>query len=431
MTLISRLKNGVSAAASGFFGGTGQPFTSWFGGWVRHIRPTQAGTKVDEEIALGVSAVWGCTSLLADAVSSLPINVVKVEGITTTIQETHPAQQLLNRGANSDMSTMQVLNVAMVHLGIWSNAFIEVVRDSRNNPRFLYPVLPSQCQPIMATGLPYDIIEYYQVTSGGMTRRVDPEDMIHIKGHSVYGFTGYPLINAMRESIGLALAQEGFGARYFRNDAKSGGFISVPNAKVSPASKKALQESMSSGGEDDDGTGMGGLDNAHKIKVLEGGAKYIPVTISPNDSQFLESRGFQIAEVCRFYRVPLVKMDSSAATAWGSGIEQLEIGFVTDTIIPLTRRVEDELTRKLLTEKDQNAGVKIKINVGARIRGDMNARANYAASSITNGWQTRNEVRAAEGLNPLPGLDEPLVPLNMQTIKESETNANDPDPLAS
>lgn len=429
MTLISRLKNGVSAVASGLFGG--QPLTSWFGGWVRHIRPTQAGTKVDEQIALGVSAVWGCTSLLADAVSSLPINVVKVTGLKTEMLEDHPAQMLLNRGANSDMSTMQVLNVAMVHLGIWSNAFIEIVRDSRNNPRFLYPVLPSQCAPIMATGVPYEIIDYYQVTSGGITRNVDPQDMIHIKGHSVYGYSGYPIIEAMRESIGLALAQEGFGARYFRNDAKSGGFITVPNAKISPASKKALQESMSSGGEDDDGTGLGGLDNAHKIKVLEGGAKYVPVTIAPNDSQFLESRGFQIAEVCRFYRVPLIKMDSGAATAWGSGIEQLEIGFVTDTIIPLARRVEDELTRKLLTEKDQNAGVKIKLNVGARIRGDMTARANYAAQSITNGWQTRNEVRASEGLNPLPGLDEPLVPLNMQTIKESETNDDQTDPLAS
>lgn len=386
---------------------------------------TNAGTRVNEEFALGVSAVWSAVTLLADSVSSNRINVVQVEEDTATVLRDHPTARLFRRGPNSDMSTMMLLYVMQAHLGIWSNAYVEIIRNARGRAIALRPLMPTETWPLVDETLPYDVVIEYQNTHNGISRRLQPEDVIHIRGHTTDGVSGYPLIQAMREAIGLAMAQEGFGARFFKNDSRSGGFVSVPNSKVSPKSKKALQDSMSSGGEGDEGEGQGGLDNAWKVKVLEGGARFIPTTITPEQGQFLASRGFQIAEVARFYRVPLVKLDSSASTAWGSGIEQLEIAFVTDTLLPLVRRFEDELTRKLITSREREEGVMIKINIRDRIMGDMQARAELNSTYVSHGILSRNEVRVEEGYNPVDGLDEMLVPLNMAPATETTETDNE------
>ena len=258
----------------------------------------------------------------------------------------------------------------------------------------------------------------YENTHNGKTRRLDPEDVLHVRGHTLNGVEGYPLLTAMREAVGLALAQEGFGARFFRNDARSGGFIMTPETNLNPHTKKAMQNELSSG-DTDQGEGQGGLDNAFKPKILDAGAKFVPTSITPNEGQFLESRAFQVQEIARFYRVPLVKLDSSSSTAWGSGIEQLEIAFVTDTLLPLVKRYEDELTRKLIPPRQRDQGVRVRINVSDRIMGDMKDRAEYFSKLGTLGAITRNEIRAREGYNPIAGLDEPLTPVNMQNADET------------
>ncbi len=386
--------------------------------------PTLAGTRVNEQFALGVSSVWSAVTLLADAIMTTRISVVQIEGDTETQLPDHPTARMFRRGANTDTSIAMLLYTMQAHNGIWSNAYVEIIRNARNEATALYPLMPTETWPLVDADLPYDVIIGYDNTHNGKTRKLNPEDVLHVRGHTPNGVEGYPILNAMRESIGLALAQEGFGARFFRNDSRSGGFITVPNARIDPKSRKALANSLASG-DDDEGEGQGGLDNAWKVKVLEGGAKYVPTTITPNEGQFLESRGFQVAEVARFYRVPLVKLDATASTAWGSGIEQLEINFVTDTLLPLVKRYEDEMTRKLIPPRQREQGVRVRLNIAERIMGDMQARGEYYSSGINAGWMTRNEARAKEGLNPIDGLDEPLTPVNMQ----SGTDANNEDIL--
>jgi hypothetical protein len=175
------------------------------------------------------------------------------------------------------------------------------------------------------------------------------------------------------------------------------------------------------------------------VKVLEEGTKFLPTTVSPEDSQFLGSREFQLAEVARIYRVSLVLLSSlQGSTVWGTGIEQLMIGFVTWTLGPWIKRWEEELGRKLLTEDERAAGFYVKFNVNALLRGDMAARAGFYKAGIVDGWLTRNEVRGLEDRNDLPGLNEPLMQANMmlasmagQEEPDDRSASNEPDDDAS
>jgi HK97 family phage portal protein len=148
---------------------------------------------------------------------------------------------------------------------------------------------------------------------------------------------------------------------------------------------------------------QGGLDNAHRMKILEEGMKFNATTVPPEDAQFLMTRQFQVEEIARLYGVPLHMLQSqSKTTSWGSGIAQMSQGFVTYTVAPWLVKWEQELDRKLLTEAEIKDGFYIKHNVGALLRGDPATRADYytKARNAQTGWMTRNEVRALEDLNP-------------------------------
>jgi HK97 family phage portal protein len=215
-----------------------------------------------------------------------------------------------------------------------------------------------------------------------------------------------------REAVGLGLAMERFGAKFFANDTKSGGFIQYPG-RLGPQAQQNLQESLDE---------QGGLSNAHRVKVLEEGAKFVQTTIPPEDAQFLGSREFQIAEIARIYNVPLWMIQShEKTTSWGSGIEQMGLGFVRYTLQPWLVRWEQEANRKLFTRQEREAGYFVKFNVSALERGDTSARINYYASGIQNGWLNRNEARAKEEMNEEDGLGEFLEPRNMQPQGGEET----------
>lgn len=389
-------------------------------GFIRHIGPTNAGMTVDDYVAQSLSAVWGCVSFLGDSMAQLPIGLYRKDGAVRTEVTDHPVAALLARGFNLDLSTTMGVYTGQTQIGITGNTYLRIVRGANGEPEALYFLDPYGTKPVLVEDAPYDLIQQYDTTYRGRSFTYAPEDIVHIVGHTTRGVFGVSPITAAREAIGLGLAQEKFGSKFFGNDAKSGGFLIQP-ADTNARSKRQRQDAMASG----DGDGQGGPDLAHRPKVLDPGVKYIPVTISPEDSQFLESRAFQVAEICRFYRVPLVFMDSSAATAWGSGIEHLKIGFVEFSINPLVSRWTGELTRKLLTDKERAEGLRVEMNSAALLRGDMESRGEYINKRILNGSLTRNEARGMEGDNPLPGLDIPLMPVNMTDGREPPKNDAD------
>jgi HK97 family phage portal protein len=373
--------------------------------------PTNSGVRVTDHLAQTLSAVWACGSLLADTVSQAPVGLFRRDGdnVTKIDPKDHPVAALFDRGFNADLSTTMAVYTGQSQIGIGGNSYFKIARDRDGSPMSLHLLDPYTTFPRLADNVPYDIVKDYESNYMGRSFVYDPSDIVHVRGHTTRGVIGLSPIGAAREAIGLGLAQEKFGSKFFGNDAKSGGFI-IQTGETNARQKRQKQQSLIS---DEDG-GQGGPELAHVPKVLDPGSKYIPVTISPEDSQFLESRAFQVAEIARFYRVPLVFLDSSSATAWGSGIEQLKIGFVELTINPLSDRWADELTRKLLTPEEQAEGYYVDLDTGVLLLGDMKSRGEFYSKAIQAGWLVRNEARKRERMNPLPGLDLPLMPVNMQ-----------------
>jgi len=221
------------------------------------------------------------------------------------------------------------------------------------------------------------------------------------------------IIGEQREMLGATLAAQRFGSRFFANGAHAGGLLSFPG-KINDPDKIRRQIEKKTGGE-----------NAHRLLVLDGDAKYQQFAVPPEDAQFLQTREFEVDEIGRMFRLPLHFLNKMGQATFNN-LEMMGTHFVQFTMMPWIVRWEQELTRKLLTPDEIADGLVFKFNVAALIRGDIKTRSEVHAKGIQNGWVTRNEVRAFEDMNPLEGLDDPLVPLNLKVVGEepAQTDGN-------
>lgn len=355
---------------------------------------TKAGVGVSTYNSITMPAVWACQTLIADTLANLPVDVYQQVGRRKEPRPDHPAAQLLSNIGNTDMGPKVLMNAGQAHVLGWGNGYLEVERDGNGLPRQLWPLLPDRTDPEVRIRDGERELRYLTNVDGQRVP-IRPANVIHIRGFTLDGIHGMSPITAARHAIGLGMAMEEFGSKFFANDAKSGGFLQHPG-QLSPVAKENIKDSISEAGE--------GLTEAHRVKILEEGMKFVATTVSPEDSQFLESREFQIAEVARMYRVPLVLINSHQKdTAWGTGIEQLMIGFVVWTITPWVGRWEEELNRKLLTERDRKDGYYIKFNLNALLRGDLAARGDFYEKGFGK-WLTSDDIREKEDMNPEPSL---------------------------
>lgn len=384
----------MSFAASLFgvsFGPSGSMGSSGF--WVTQSAPlaTFAGVQVDERIALQVTAVYRAVALISEAVAMLPIDVLqKTEGRREE-QSDHPVAQLL-RNPNPLMNTVDLRSTLQAHALQYGNAYMDVSRTEGGRPIELWPLLPDRTRAVGVDGAEGRSIVYRTLIDGTVFE-IAPADIAHIHGLAFDGLRGYSPLHLAKQAIGLALGLEEYGAKFFGNDAKSGGFLEHPG-KLNDEAQKNLRDSMAQ---------QGGIDNAHRIKILEEGMKFNATTIAPEDAQFLMTRTFQVEEIARLYGVPLHMLQShSKTTSWGSGIAQMSLGFLIYTLEPWLVRWEQELGRKLFTEAEVADGYYLKHNVNALLRADAVSRARFytAALNRATGWLARDEVRALEDMNP-------------------------------
>lgn len=385
------------------------------GGWLstRLGLPTWAGTTVTPQSALGQTAVYSAIGIISDVAAQLPIDIFQKDGEKRVPLDAPVLSDLLNVRPNTFMSAITFRNTIQAHVLGWGNGYAEIERNGAGEPVGLWPLLPDRTCPVMKSGK-----LKYQTQIDGTTFILDPDNVLHISGMGFDGLKGYSPLELAREAIGLGFALEEHGGKFFANESRSGGFVQHPG-RLGDTGTKNLRDSVND---------QGGLDQAHRIKVLEEGAKFIATTIAPEDAQFLQTRGYQVEEVARLYRVPLFMLQShSKDTSWGSGLTQMSVGFVTYTMNPWLIRWEQEMDYKLLSEEQRAAGAYIKHNPTALLRGDPAARSTYytAALSPTTGWMGRNEVRALEDLNPEdPEETEPQTqiapPLDMPEDGEEE-----------
>lgn len=382
--------------------------------------PTDAGVSVSEHSALYSPTVFACVNRIANPIANFPVGIYQSDGNggSTPVTE-HPMSQRLGLRPNDFMSSRTLRKTTQGHALLWGNGYQEIERNARGEAVGLWPLLPDRTRPHRkGDGL------IYRTNIDGKTFEIDHGNVAHIMDLSHDGYIGYSQVAIARQALGMALALEKFGGKFFANDMKSGGFLMHPG-KLGPQGRQnvrgmggqptAAPENPAAAVER-----QGGLDNAHRVKVLEEGMKFIQTTIPPEDAQFLGTREFQTAEIARMYDVPLVMLQShEKSTSWGTGIEQLMLGFIRQTVAPWVQATEQEYSWKLFTPEERERGLFVKFNMNAILRGDMAARSAFYKAMFELGM-TINQILALEDMNGIGAEgDINFVSNNVQTLERA------------
>ena len=390
----------------------GSGYTFFFGG-------STSGKAVTERSAMQMTAVYSCVRILAEAVAGLPLNLYRYTedgGKEKAID--HPLYLLLHDEPNPEMSSFVFRETLMTHLLLWGNAYAQVIRNGKGEVIALYPLMPNK----MTVDRDSQGQLYYSYQRGtdeairdkNQTVILRPSDVLHIPGLGFDGLVGYSPIAMAKNAIGMAIACEEYGAKFFANGAAPGGVLEHPGTIKDP---QRVRESWQST--------FGGSGNANKIAVLEEGMKYTPIGISPEQAQFLETRKFQINEIARIFRVPPHMVGDLEKSSF-SNIEQQSLEFVKYTLEPWVIRWEQSIQRTLLTETEK-AQYFVKFNLEGLLRGDYQSRMNGYATARQNGWMSANDIRELENLDRIPaeeGGDLYLINGNMLPLCQAGAFAN-------
>lgn len=369
----------------------------WGGG------PTASGIDVTEVTALNYAAVWQAVTLIAGDIGSLPLVLYKRDknGGKTRYTD-HPLYEILHTSPNPEMSSMTVRETLAAHALTWGNGFCEIERDQGGRPIALWPFLPTQVQPFRNEALQ---LKYRVWSPTGRDVIIDPANMIHLHGLGFDGAVGYSVISKARESLGLLAASEKFGATFFGNGTTFGGALKHPKTLTDKA-QQSLRDSIESRHQ--------GPERAHRLLILEEGMSFERFGVDPNDAQFLETRQFQIAEVARWFNLPLHKLREMKDSSVRANIEQEALDYYVSTLRPWLVRFEMELNRKLISPRERYIQ-HIEFVLDGVLRGDMKSRYDSYAVGRQWGWLNVDEIRAFENLGPLPSGEgtKYLSPMNM------------------
>ena len=380
---------------------------------------TTSGKAVTERTAMQMTAVYSCVRVLAEAVAGLPLHLYRVrdDGGKEKALE-HPLYRLLHDEPNPEMSSFVFRETLMTHLLLWGNAYAQIIRNGRGEVAALYPLMPNK----MSVDRDANGQLYYSYDRGSDEAIRDdrsmvilrPSDVLHIPGLGFDGLVGYSPIAMAKNAIGMAIACEEYGAKFFANGAAPGGVLEHPGTLKDP---QRIRESWQAA--------FGGSSNSNKVAVLEEGLKYTPIAISPEQAQFLETRKFQINEIARIFRVPPHMVGDLEKSSF-SNIEQQSLEFVKYTLDPWVIRWEQSITRALLSHEEKSRYF-VKFNLEGLLRGDYQSRMNGYAIGRQNGWMSANDIRELENLDRIPaeeGGDLYLVNGNMLPLKDAGAFAN-------
>jgi HK97 family phage portal protein len=360
---------------------------------------TSSSLPVDPDIALTIGTVYACVRVLAETIASLPIRVYRSTANGRESVPTHSLNNVLGLTANAEQTAMELREFQMSSLGLRGNAYSLVRRSNRGGIGAIYPLKPKYMQ-ITRDSASRLVFDYTEPNNSGV---YSASQIWRIAALGSDGVTGLSPVALAKDSMALALATEKSAARVFSNGNQTSTILKFD---------KVLTEEQIERLRNQFSDNYAGYKNAHKPLILESGMDAVPIGMNSDEAQFLQSRKFQIAEIARWYRVPL-HMLNELDRATFSNIEHQSIEFVMHTIRPWLVRIEQTISRDLLTESDRAEGLYVAHSVEGLLRGDTKSRYEAYGKGIQDGWMNRNEVRKLENLNPVDGLEEYLVPLNM------------------
>ncbi len=353
---------------------------------------SDSGITVNESTSLKYSAVWNAVTIYSAAMATLPVNVFeKDDQGNKTERPNEPSARAINN-PNDVQSAATFRQTGMVHNLLWGNFYAAIARNGRGEPVDLTILHPRNTRPEIYNGRLTYVTRVEDVEI-----EIRPANMIHVPGLSTDGIEGLSVIGHAKNGIGLGLATEKFGNKFFKNGANLSGVIKHPGTFKDDDQKSKFRKDWQ--------TVYGGTDNALKTAVLEMGMEYERIGIPPEEAQFLETRKFGVNEIARWFNLPphMLK-DQDATSTSRSNNEQQALEFVIHSLRPWLVKWETEFERKLLREDQKRSGMwSIKFNANALLRGDTSAQATFIDTMIKNGVYSLNDGRRFLDLNTVEG----------------------------
>lgn len=381
-------------------------WTNMPGGFHPARMATQAGPTIDEDLALTYAAVWACTRLLAETIAMLPANVFERQGIDRAVADDLPAYDVIHNQPNSEMGAMPFREGRTMHQVNWGNGFAEIERNGFDQAVSMHPVHASRVRPA-TPGERAQGYRYRVINRDSADVKMRARDLLHMPGTlSEDGIWGKGVIQNARESIGFGLAIERHGATYFGSGAQPKAVVTLEGMRDKDTRRNYRAEWKE----------VHGSPDSSELAILPIGSTYTPMTISNEDSQFLETAKQRDIVVCQWYKVP-PHLIGLAQEGTFSNIEQRGIEFVIYSLMPLLRRQEVEYNLKLLTPEERKRFY-VEHNVAGLLRGDTKSRMDSYVLALQWGLMTINECRRLENLNSIgPAGDQHFVQLNMTTAE--------------
>ena len=362
--------------------------------------------------AMLLSAVYRCTEVISDSVAQLPLEPYRIDSDGCKIKFTsHPTYNLLNREPNKNMSKFTFLKTMVVSMLLTGNAYALIDRDEKGNAKALY-YIPTELVTILK---PQNITDTISYSITGMKSVVEDCNMIHILNFTSDGYEGVSTLTYARKTLGLAMDAEANAEGFFKGGANVAGILKS-NAPLTTKQKESLKSSWNSAFNGNTGTPNG-------VAVLDADLDFQSVTVNPSDAQLLETRQFNVIDICRFFGVSPVKAFDLTKSSYNT-IEQMQLAFLTDTLQPLLEKFEGEFQRKLYkpSEKDN---VVVRFSTAPLLRADKQSQANYYNTLFQMGVMTINEIRQELDLPHLENGNTSFVQVNVQTLKTATSDKPD------
>lgn len=384
----------------------------WGGGTRSH-----SGIYVSESLALTQSAVFACMRIISGMISSLPlITYQHLDGGGKSRAKDYAIYPLLHDMFNEEQTSSEAREMLSNHVVLRGNAFAAIERDRFGEPIRIVPLHPDHVTT-KRNPRTLELVYDWNPTDGQVSRtfRSSQHEMLHLRSFiGRDGMTGMSVLEMARESLGMSIALEQFGASLFGNGAQFSGMLKTTH-KLGPELHKQLREDFR-----DKHTG---LENAFKPIILEDGMDWVSVGMKSVDAQFLEHRTWQLSDLARWFQVPSFLLnDSTKSTTWGTGLEQETIAFKNFTMMYWLNLWESCIQRDVIPHEDWNKYF-VEFQLEGLLRGDSAARSAFYQKMFSMGTYSPNDIRAKENENPVDGGDIRYVPANFVPVGTPPTAA--------
>lgn len=368
-----------------------------------------SSTSYRTDKSLLLSAVYRCVEVISDSVAQLPLEpyLVDKDGYKQKFTA-HPTYNLLNKEPNPRMSRFTFMKALMVSVLLKGNGYAYIERDDKGNAKALH-FIPADSVTVIAPKTLRDNITY-SITGIG---NVEACNMIHILNFSYDGINGISTLSHAKNTLGLSVDSEAHAAGFFKGGANMAGILKLTTGTLTEKQKQALKSSWGVAFSPETGTPNG-------VCVLEGNMEFQPITVNPADAQLLETRQFNVIDICRFFGVSPVKAFDLSKSSY-STVEATELAFLTDTLAPLLEKIELEFERKLYKPSEKDS-IDVRFDTATLLRADKAALANYYQTLFNIGVISPNEIRKELDLPSVENGDNTFVQVNIQTLDRAVTN---------